>query len=150
MYVKNYCKGSDIVLTVNGNSIFIGRQAFKVINAMYQDQETWMVLFNPVQEDNNQYFMNELPKSSAKMRNQAFNTDVFLVTYRYQLVQNLPLEFVMEFIYDNQTNSTRPRFYQTESNVFHVYAFMELSGEKKVKFSDDPIYFYKNLSTNNV
>jgi hypothetical protein len=98
MYVKNYCKGSDIVLTVNGDSIFIGRQGFKVINAIYQDQETWMVLFNPVQEDNSNYFMNNLPKSSAKMRNQAFNTDVFLVTYRYQLVQNLPLEYVIEFL----------------------------------------------------
>jgi hypothetical protein len=34
--VKQFCKGTDVVITLNGNSTLVGRQAFNVINAYYQ------------------------------------------------------------------------------------------------------------------
>ena len=148
MYVKNYCQGSDIVLTLNGNSSLLGRQAFKVINAMYQDEDTWMALFGSLQQDAESYFMQSIPKSAKGLRSQAFSTDAFLVTFRYQLIAHLAFDQVVEFLYDNRTGFVKPSFYETESNVFHVYALMEMSGPRRVKFSQSPIYYFSHLSNN--
>ena len=35
--IRNYCDENDIVLDVDADDSFIGRQAFKFVNAIYQN-----------------------------------------------------------------------------------------------------------------
>lgn len=34
---RQFCKNTDVVVVVNGNSTFVGNQAFNVINKAYQN-----------------------------------------------------------------------------------------------------------------
>lgn len=47
--VKEFCDNNDIVVTLNLNSSLIGRQFFKVLNAIYQDPNTWVAMFHSIQ-----------------------------------------------------------------------------------------------------
>lgn len=46
--MKQYCQGTDVVVTLHGNSSLIGRQAFNIINAVFQDEDTWLAFFSPL------------------------------------------------------------------------------------------------------
>lgn len=49
MRMKQFCSGNDIVVSLNGNSSLIGRQALNVINAAFQNQEVWLTFFTSIQ-----------------------------------------------------------------------------------------------------
>lgn len=68
--------------------------------------------------------MGDVPAPGQKMRGQGYSTDNFLVSFRVELIAKLPLEHVLEFVHNNETNYLKPTFYQTESNIFHVYSLM--------------------------
>lgn len=42
---REHCDTNEIVVTLNLNSSLIGRQFLKVVNAIYQDENTWMAMF---------------------------------------------------------------------------------------------------------
>lgn len=46
LWVKNYCQKGDIVLVIDSEDRFIGRQALKVLNSVYQNQDVWYVHSN--------------------------------------------------------------------------------------------------------
>ena len=39
--IRNYCHENDIVLDVDADDAFIGKQVFKFINALYQNSDVW-------------------------------------------------------------------------------------------------------------
>jgi len=49
--MKQFCRGTDIVVTLNGNSSLVGKQAFNIINSVFQNENTWMVFFNPIKKE---------------------------------------------------------------------------------------------------
>lgn len=57
---RQFCKSTDVVVVVNGNSTFIGNQAFNVINKAYQNSNTWMTVFPTIMQNANMsYFMSK-------------------------------------------------------------------------------------------
>jgi hypothetical protein len=45
MRVKEFCYDNAVVVSLNPNSSIIGKQLLKVVNAIYQDPNTWVALF---------------------------------------------------------------------------------------------------------
>jgi hypothetical protein len=48
---KEFCDGNDVVVSFNFNSSIIGRQFFKVINAVYNNSDIWLALFPSLQDE---------------------------------------------------------------------------------------------------
>jgi hypothetical protein len=46
--MKQFCKGTDVVINLKGNSTLIGNQAFNAINAIFQNNNTWIAFFKPL------------------------------------------------------------------------------------------------------
>lgn len=40
-FINKYCNQQDIVIVMDADDAFIGKQAFKVVNAVYQDKQVW-------------------------------------------------------------------------------------------------------------
>ena len=53
--MKRYCKKTDVIVTLNGNSSLIGKQAFNIINAIFQEEQTWLAFFSPLKRENETY-----------------------------------------------------------------------------------------------
>lgn len=78
-------------------------------------------------------------------RKNAVDTDNFLIAYRYGLSSKLPIEYVMEFVGNREDDYLRPAFYESESNVFHIYSYAEMSGSSRMRNFKIPLYLYKQL-----
>lgn len=44
--IRKYCNNNSVVLDVDADDAIIGRQVFRVVNAIYHDPDVWM--FNSV------------------------------------------------------------------------------------------------------
>jgi len=53
--MQQFCKGNDIVVTLNGNSSFVGKQALNVINTIYQNSDVWLAFFAPIKQSKGIY-----------------------------------------------------------------------------------------------
>lgn len=42
-WIKKYCRNEDIVVIIDADDKFIGRQALKVLNSIYQAPNIWYV-----------------------------------------------------------------------------------------------------------
>ena len=144
--MKQYCQGTDVVVTLHGNSSLIGRQAFNIINAVFQEEDTWLAFFSPLRMQDSFYKATDPINVKGNFRKQVIETDNYLTAYRYSLAEKLPIEHVMEFNRDAETGYLKPTFYQTDSNTFHVYAFAEMCGSEHIRSIDTPIYFYNKLA----
>ena len=43
---KNYCKGEDIIVVVDGDDELLGRQVLKLFNAVFQEKGVWYMYTN--------------------------------------------------------------------------------------------------------
>lgn len=45
-YIKKFCNEDDIVTIVDADDALIGRQSLKILNSLYQNNNTWYVYSN--------------------------------------------------------------------------------------------------------
>lgn len=48
MAIRKYCQSEDIVIEIDPDDSFIGRQPLKYINSIYQNSEVWVFYTNYV------------------------------------------------------------------------------------------------------
>lgn len=49
---------------------------------------------------------------------------------------------MVEYIYNPSSQELEPTFYDTDADRFIVYAQLEMSGQDRVKYIDEALYFY--------
>lgn len=83
MRAKAYCEGTDVIVPLGANDVLLGRQTFKVINALYHDKQNWIVLFRALQSKDGKFFADlHTVNKVEELRHKGINTDSFLATYR--------------------------------------------------------------------
>lgn len=67
--IKEGCSSDDIVLDVDSDDWLLGRQVFKVVNALYQNTNNWAIYFNNIiySKDSHCPLMNSDSKVSNEM-----------------------------------------------------------------------------------
>lgn len=89
--LTQFCRGSEIVLTINGNSTLLGKQAFKVVNKVFDDKNNWLTFFSPIINNNGTLSFSDIKIKKQNMRSSGTITDNFLIAFRFELADLLPI-----------------------------------------------------------
>jgi hypothetical protein len=73
---KKLCRPGDIIVHVDMDDMLLGRQVFKVLNALYHNKNLWYVYTRYLRQDNT-----EMMPNAGKSRPMRHNA----ATYRYKL-----------------------------------------------------------------
>lgn len=105
-WIKKFCNEDDIVVSLDGDDALIGRQAFKIINSVYQNKNVWFSYSTNLIFDKfkNTFQMGSYSRSiyeqSSEYRSK-FEWNISPVrTFRKKLFDSLPLYSVIEYHYD--------------------------------------------------
>lgn len=135
--IHGHCEKGSIVFDVDADDTLIGRQVMKVMNALYQSSENWVIYSNFVWLKND-YFIRGFsepidPKILADNRYRALSNwrTSHLKTYLRDLYVKVPKEYFIE-----EGN----KFYFRDSDLFQIYPLVELAGPKHLR--SIPKYFY--------
>lgn len=79
------------MLTLNGNSTLLGRQAFNVINKVFDDKNNWLTFFSPIINKNETLSFLDVKIDKKNMRLSGAITDNFLIAFRFDLADLLPI-----------------------------------------------------------
>lgn len=74
---NKYCNADDIMMIIDGDDHLIGRQVFKLFNAVLQKQKVWFAYSNFIDSNKNVGFSRPIPSSATevrKVRSQLFVT----------------------------------------------------------------------------
>lgn len=74
---KQYCNADDIMMIVDGDDQLVGRQVFKLFNAVLHKEKVWFAYSNFIDSNKKVGFSREIPLSTVeirKVRSQLFVT----------------------------------------------------------------------------
>jgi hypothetical protein len=63
-------------------------------------------------------------------------------TLRYEVFASVPVEYLIEYHFNESSQEFFPKFYDTDADRFLIYCHLELSGNKHIQFIDDVFYYY--------
>ena len=103
--IRNHCKSGDIVIDVDADDSIVGRQAFNVINALYQSTNNWFIYSNnlfkrpknkrhqsglcrPISKDDFKKNMYRTSKSWVTSELRSYLRDLYVKIPRSHLFQN--------------------------------------------------------------
>jgi hypothetical protein len=89
--VKKYCWFSDVVINIGPNTHLIGKQAFNVINSVFQDQNTWMALFPSLETKVDGKLTYHQIQNIMNIKTSNKSIESYLKVYRYKLCYELPI-----------------------------------------------------------
>lgn len=144
---RRLCNPNDIIVHVDMDDSLIGRQVFKVINAIYHDPNIWYAYSRYII----QWSPAEMPNAgkslpiNIKMQDYRHVIDwktSAMRTLRYEVMNNVPVEHLVEYHYDEKSKKLSPKFYDTDADRFLIYSQLELSGEQRIRFVSDAFYYY--------
>ena len=72
-----------------------------------------MAFFNTVKYKEGLYAVTNPIETRLKLREKRIETDHYLAAYRFELIKKLPIEYVIEFVRDEETGFLKPNFYQS-------------------------------------
>lgn len=73
----------------------IGRQAFNVINSLFKDSDNWITFFSPIIQKNLTFGFSDMNIKGKNLRLTGLSTDQYLVAFRFEIVDLLPISQVM-------------------------------------------------------
>lgn len=98
IWVRKYCSSDSIVVNVDSDDAVIGAQTFNILNAIYQDPETWYVYtrFMLHQRDGQELVIyhtisRTIDYNISRYRHVLGWVSSHLRTYRQQLMANVPV-----------------------------------------------------------
>ena len=62
----NFCEPNDIMTIIDGDDFLIGKQVFKLFNAVYQSKDVWFVYSNFLMEGSSIGYSSSYPISFIK------------------------------------------------------------------------------------
>ena len=104
-WVRKFCQDEDIVLVLGKDEEIIGRQTLKILNSIYQSPRVWYSSFKFVEQHKNN---SEIFFYSA--------TNFHKRSFRKKLLNVIPIQSLMDYKFDETTNTAWPKFYKSSIN----------------------------------
>ncbi len=96
IWVQKYCDSESVVINIDADDSLIGRQAFKVINANYQNPNIWYIYTRFLWQNGPKGLINLIPSYKLdipikRYRGTSYWGTSHMRTYRQKLMANSPL-----------------------------------------------------------
>ena len=127
------------MFNIDADDALIGRQVMKLMNALYQSSDDWLIYSNFASDTTeNVQFGFSGPIAQQILESNSYRTYLawltsHMRTYLRELYMKIPKEYLLE---------SETKFYWESYDRFEAYALVELAGPKHIKSIPNLVYYY--------
>jgi glycosyltransferase involved in cell wall biosynthesis len=128
VYSKKYCNDDNIVVFCDADDSLLGRQTLKLLNYVYQDENIWFVHTQYARKHDGEVLYGVSARLSIHAnevrRTRGYWPTSHLRTTRKKVINSIPIESLMYYLYDSKNGRAFPRFYKLATDVFLTFPML--------------------------
>lgn len=143
--ITNHCNPEDIVLLVDGDDWLPDNEVLSKVNAYYNAHECWVMYSQFQYEDGTRGFCEPFASPKDLLVQRAHWRTSHLKTFRaglFQYIGNVDREYLC-------LKDEKGDWLQSAVDAAIMFPLIDLAGFAKVRFYDDILYVYNDVSENN-